>query len=94
MITRIVLPTLDFLSKFANYLPLLRKAIVPQTQESLNDELRMTDELLKLLDDFRCNPYTAKQIEAKFGSQAFHLFGHAGVGPEVLQKFQKVVCYS
>ena len=61
---------------------------------SLNDELRITDELLKLLDDFRSNPYTAKQIEAKFGSQAFHLFGRAGVGPEVLQKFQKVVCYS
>ena len=32
----------------------------------MNDELRITDELLKLLDDFRSNPYTAKQMEAKF----------------------------
>ena len=90
----IVLPTIDLLSEFAYYLQLLRKVIVPKTRESLNDELRITDKLLKLLDHFRSNPYTAKQIEAKFGSQAFHLFGRAGVGPEVLQKFQKVVCYS
>ena len=33
---------------------------------SLNDELRITDDLLKLLDDFRNNPYTAKEMEVRF----------------------------
>ena len=33
---------------------------------SLNDELRITDDLLNLLDDFRNNPYSAKEMETKF----------------------------